>query len=140
MSAGGIIGTILGWLGYQVGQRTDGASSSGSLHSKVGSIQNGVNGLLASPTIANGSAVKSVRRGVVEFNSINDRNINISPPVNPDKCVVLLDNYLTAADSAETWGATVVSLTSTTLTLTPNRYNDGNDTFGKASWQIIEFY
>ena len=80
---GSVIGVVLGWLGYQVGQRTDGASSSGSVHSKIGNIQNGVNGLLASPTIANGSAVKSVRRGVVEFNSINDRNVNIAPSVKP---------------------------------------------------------
>ncbi len=26
---GGLIGTVLGWLGYHVGQRTDGANASG---------------------------------------------------------------------------------------------------------------
>ena len=31
----GLMGTVLGWLGYQVGQRTDGASATGSLHAKV---------------------------------------------------------------------------------------------------------
>ena len=32
---GGVIGTIIGWTGYQLGQRTDGADAAGSLHSKV---------------------------------------------------------------------------------------------------------
>lgn len=33
------MGTLLGWLGYQVGQRTDAASSSGSVHAKLGDIK-----------------------------------------------------------------------------------------------------
>lgn len=32
---GGVIGTILGWVGYQLGMRADAASSTGSLHAKV---------------------------------------------------------------------------------------------------------
>jgi len=32
---GGVIGTILGWVGYQLGMRTDAASATGSLHAKV---------------------------------------------------------------------------------------------------------
>jgi len=32
---GGVLGTIIGWLGYQVGQRADTADSGGTLHSKV---------------------------------------------------------------------------------------------------------
>jgi len=34
----GLMGTVLGWLGYQVGQRTDAANASGSLHAKVKDI------------------------------------------------------------------------------------------------------
>jgi len=34
-SLGGIVGTILGWLGYQMGLRTDTADAAGSLHAKV---------------------------------------------------------------------------------------------------------
>jgi hypothetical protein len=32
---GGVIGTILGWVGYQLGMRADAASATGSLHAKV---------------------------------------------------------------------------------------------------------
>lgn len=32
---GGVIGTILGWVGYQLGMREDAASATGSLHAKV---------------------------------------------------------------------------------------------------------
>jgi hypothetical protein len=32
---GGVIGTILGWVGYQLGMRTDTASATGSLHAKA---------------------------------------------------------------------------------------------------------
>ena len=35
----GLMGTVLGWLGYQVGQRTDEASASGSVHAKLGDIK-----------------------------------------------------------------------------------------------------
>ena len=35
---GGVIGTILGWVGYQLGMRTDTASATGSLHAKVKTV------------------------------------------------------------------------------------------------------
>lgn len=35
----GLIGTLLGYLGYQVGQRADAPSASGSVHSKLGDIK-----------------------------------------------------------------------------------------------------
>lgn len=34
------MGTVLGWLGYQVGQRTDAADATGSLHAKIPDIKN----------------------------------------------------------------------------------------------------
>ncbi len=35
---GGIVGTVIGWLGYQMGLRTDAADASGSLHAKIKNI------------------------------------------------------------------------------------------------------
>ena len=32
---GGLVGTLLGWMGYQVGQTTDAGSASGSVHAKL---------------------------------------------------------------------------------------------------------
>lgn len=37
---GTVVGTVLGWLGWNIGQRTDAASSSGSLHGKVKDVKN----------------------------------------------------------------------------------------------------
>jgi len=44
---GGVIGTVLGWLGYQVGQRTDAASSTGSLHAKVSDVKDTLTGTIS---------------------------------------------------------------------------------------------
>lgn len=55
---GGIIGTVLGWLGYHVGQRTDAANAIGSLHSKITDVKN---------TLSSQSAIKSVQRGIIEM-------------------------------------------------------------------------
>jgi hypothetical protein len=37
---GGVVGIVLGWLGYQVGQRTDAAAADGSLHARVADLKN----------------------------------------------------------------------------------------------------
>jgi len=42
---GGVIGTVLGWLGYSVGLRDDAASESGSLHGKLKDVKNRVDTL-----------------------------------------------------------------------------------------------
>ena len=39
---GGVIGTILGWVGYQLGMRADAASATGSLHAKVKDVKSAV--------------------------------------------------------------------------------------------------
>lgn len=57
---GGVIGTILGWLGYQVGQRTDAASASGSLHAKVGDLKNFTSSFLNSLQKPRGAPVIGV--------------------------------------------------------------------------------
>lgn len=36
---GGVLGTIIGWLGYQVGQRADVADANGTLHSKTADVK-----------------------------------------------------------------------------------------------------
>lgn len=69
---GGIIGSVVGWMGYQVGLREDSASSSGSLHAKVGNIAE-------KDIVANGSAIKSIQRGSISFGtSVTSRTATIS--------------------------------------------------------------
>lgn len=45
---GGVIGTILGWVGYQLGMRTDTASATGSLHAKVKDVKSAVSNVQTS--------------------------------------------------------------------------------------------
>lgn len=44
---GGVIGTVLGWLGYHVGLRTDAASATGSLHAKVSDVKDTLTGTIS---------------------------------------------------------------------------------------------
>lgn len=100
--------------------------------------------------------VKSVQRGTTTSTSVTISSVN------PDKCIVILNNqyidgisYLTGGDKSHTYGtnsgAIVSSLTATKLTITANsilssaRYDtfDGwieTTSKGKVSWQVIEFY
>lgn len=43
---GGIVGTVLGYLGYQIGQRTDNANDAGSAHAKLKHIDDHLNALI----------------------------------------------------------------------------------------------
>lgn len=97
-----------------------------------------------------GSMVKSVQKG-----RTNAETVAIAT-VDPDKCIVILDNEvlvsgLKAGGSTSSYqdctdGATLVSLTATTLSLTTNDYfyykSNGLtvSSIGTVSWQIIEFY
>lgn len=79
---GGIIGSVVGWMGYQVGLREDSASSTGSLHAKVGELRDYLPSILRKPR---GPAVVSVSGiGVDTYVTVLDitgrgRLINVIP-------------------------------------------------------------
>lgn len=74
--------------------------------------------------------IKSIQRGTTK-----DTKVTINT-VNPDKCIVLLNNSLLSTTSDNVDGAYVVKLKANSLELSSN-YNDRfNYTVG---WQIIEF-
>lgn len=96
------------------------------------------------------SMVKSVQKGTTTATSVSIAEVN------PDKCIVILNNGKLSGSrkaggsssviSDGTGGAVLTSLTATELNLTVNSYvyYDKNDISGAknatVSWQIIEFY
>lgn len=74
--------------------------------------------------------IKSIQRGTT-----NDTKVTINT-VNPDKCIVLLDNSTLSNGEYYVNGAYVVKLKEDTLELSSNYSNKNNSTVG---WQIIEF-
>lgn len=74
--------------------------------------------------------IKSIQRGTTSSTKVT---INT---VNPDKCIVLLDNSTLSNGEYYVGGAYVVKLKEDTLELSSNYSNKNNYTVG---WQIIEF-
>lgn len=74
--------------------------------------------------------IKSIQRGTTK-----DTKVTINT-VNPDKCIVLLNNSLLSTTSDNVDGAYVVKLKANSLQLASNYFNRRNYTVG---WQIIEF-
>lgn len=74
--------------------------------------------------------IKSIQRGTSSSDKIT---INT---VNPDKCIVLLNNSCLSDTSYSVYGAYVTNLKANVLEVSTNRRNDSSMTI---SWQIIEF-
>ena len=74
--------------------------------------------------------IKSIQRGTTQ-----DTKVTINT-VNPDKCIVLLDNSTLSNGEYDVDGAYVVKLKEDTLELSSNYSNKTHYTVG---WQIIEF-
>lgn len=74
--------------------------------------------------------IKSIQRGTTSSTKVT---INT---VNPDKCIVLLDNSTLSNGEYDVDGAYVVKLKEDTLELSSNYSNKTHYTVG---WQIIEF-
>lgn len=74
--------------------------------------------------------IKSIQRGTTQ-----DTKVTINT-VNPDKCIVLLDNSTLSNGEYDVDGAYVVKLKEDTLELSSNYSNKTHHTVG---WQIIEF-
>lgn len=149
---GGVIGTILGWLGYQVGQRTDAASASGSVHAKLANITNKIgttSDTRASNTLFgwSNSTIKSIQTGVTDMSSTatSTANVTISSVV-PEKSIVILNCEFGSTDDISTFAkaqgsAALTSSTNLRLTRALGRTGaDGSNITTRFSWQVIEFY
>ena len=80
--------------------------------------------------------VKSIQRGVVV--GITDYTVEITiNKVNPDKCMVLLDNSWVSSGNG-TSCTYLISITETTLTIGTNRVSTYASE--ELSWQVVEFY
>ena len=106
------------------------------VESMITELNNDVSSAVA--TLSTRGAVKSVQRGV---NTGTTSNLVITiNPVNPDKCLVLLNTSYTG-NSGTFNLPSLVSLTETELTVSPNAINTSSGTIGSTfSWQVIEFY
>lgn len=74
--------------------------------------------------------IKSIQRGTSSSSKIT---INT---VNPDKCVVLLNNSCLSNTDYSVYGTYVINLKANVLEVSTNSKNDSDMTI---SWQIIEF-
>lgn len=86
------------------------------------------------------NVVKSIQKGVVDFNSRDDVTITINP-VNPDKCFVLLNSKLTGRGgngNGTIYDSYLKSITANGFTITSNY--DANGLNGSTSYQVVEFY
>jgi len=126
----------------QIGTKEDSANASGSLHAKVGHLDNAIGAISAKNIINYGSAVKSIQRGTGIFQTTNNEVAVTISSVNVNKTMI---NFLGASAAtfslayAETGHHFVrLSLTNAT-TITANRQSAGN---GPAafSYEVIEFY
>lgn len=128
-------GPILAWVRKQIGQRTDTASATGSAHAKLAYIA-------GKDIVANGSAIKSIQRGVISLSDSQTSNTATISAVVVEKSVIM---PLGVSGEDTTDGNYAVdhlfirlSLTNTTtVTATRTRPNSIAATVG---YQVIEFY
>ncbi len=85
------------------------------------------------------SVIKSIRRGVGTADyEVENISIPLDPPVDPAKCIVILDNSILSA-SGTTKGAYVVSLDTNALTVRINYNQQVPSSDYKFGWQVVEF-
>lgn len=149
---GGVIGIVLGWLGYQVGQRTDAADVAGSLHAKTTAIveDTAVIGTSADDRADNTvmgwskTQIKSWQRVTGTTNGSNALTLSVSS-VDPSKCFVFVNGCQWCNDNNVM--STMVSMDryisafdATSITLTPSGGIGSNWINGTFSVIVVEFY
>ena len=127
-------GPLLAWIRLQIGQRTDAASATGSLHAKVKDTKDY---LASKDIIANGSVIKSVQRGTI--NVKNESTTATISAVTTSKSVVTLLGF-TAGDSAvySRMFPRVTLTDSTTVTAVTRTVDASTDIY--VNWQVVEYY
>lgn len=123
----------------QIGTKEDSANASGSLHAKVGHLDNAIGAISAKNIINYGSAVKSIQRGTGILQTTNNEVTVTISSVNVNKAMI---NFLgaSAATFSQMTGHHFVRLSLTNATtITANRQSSQNvaTTF---SYEVIEFY
>lgn len=77
---GDLIGAIIGWVGYHLGQRTDAASATGSAHGKLKDIKDYLSGTIVS-TINTRQKPRKLYSTVISTNETTYQNLfNVSGP------------------------------------------------------------
>ena len=74
---GGVIGTVIGWVGYQLGQREDAADSVGSLHSKAKDIKDYLTGTV-NPKVFSWKDTDAMASKVTVNNAVWITVVNVS--------------------------------------------------------------
>lgn len=131
---------LLSFFRRQVGLRTDTASTTGSLHAKIGTM-------IGKPIIVNGSAIKSIQRGTLVLSSSQTSNTATISAVDTNKAKI---NPLgvSANDAKDGQPGSYYALTahhfvrlaltnSTTITATRNSHHDREAT---VSYEVIEYW
>lgn len=152
---GGVIGTILGWVGYQLGMREDAASATGSLHAKVKDVKSAVSTIAGKNIINHGSAIKSIQRGTIQLSSSETSKTATISSVSTSKTMLNFlgarapgriylfwdstyqEDYRLAAAETGHHFVTLQLTSSTQITVTRAQSNNTNIT---VSYEVIEYY
>ena len=122
-------GPILAWIRLQIGQRTDAASATGSLHAKVATI-------LAKNVIVNDSVIKSIQRGVITITSGQTTATATISSVTTGKTMLNFLGSRRASSSSENHNCTLTLTNATTVTAR----RDGTLQDAYVGFEVIEFY
>jgi len=139
---GGIIGTIMGWLGYQVGLRTDAADGSGSVHAKIVDLKNKIG--TSADTRASNTVMGALSTGIKSWQNVvfspssTSGNIAIAN-VNPAKCIVLFQGGGSRCIEGINYAYAIMPWL-TGLTATNVSFGMPNGQYGYHSVTVIEFY
>ncbi len=122
-------------LDFLIGQRTDAASASGSLHAKSTYIKNIVDALNARPP----SAIKSIQRGITTMASDGTETTVTISAVNTGKSFLLFSvgANVQSDEAARTYLITGNIESSTTIKFT--RYASRAGVTLNIAWQVIEY-
>ena len=126
-------GPILAWVRKQIGQRTDTASATGSAHAKLAYIA-------GKDIVANGSAIKSIQRGVISLSDSQTSNTaNISAVV-VEKSVIMPLGVSGSDDVNHAVNHLFIRLSLTNTTTVTATRTRPNNTAATVGYQVIEFY
>jgi hypothetical protein len=119
-------GALYSYIRRQLGLRTDAASASGSLHSKVADVKSSL-----TTEITNKSAIKSIQRGTATFTN-GDTDVTISA-VTLNKSFISMSGGRSSSTSAMDWHARLTSTTNLKIT------GESTETGQTIAWEVIEY-
>lgn len=126
-------GPILAWVRKQIGQRTDTASSTGSVHAKLAYIA-------GKDIVANGSAIKSIQRGVISLSDSQTSNTATISAVVVEKSVIMPLGVSGEDDGNYAVDHLFIRLSLTNTTTVTATRTRPNSIAASVGYQVIEFY